>query len=102
MSRKLLVSHKLLSSIALGTMVLGLAAAQPAPAEAGFGVSHVLLISIDGMHALDFANCARGIAGMRPGQNNRKASGRTGGPTGRPNKLSKSRDSPFHELETTG
>src|SRR5215471_9895542 len=25
------------------------------------GVRHVLLISIDGMHALDFANCSKGI-----------------------------------------
>jgi hypothetical protein len=30
-------------------------------------VKHVLLISIDGMHALDFANCARGIAGINGG-----------------------------------
>jgi hypothetical protein len=26
-------------------------------------IKHVLLISIDGMHALDFANCAQGIGG---------------------------------------
>ncbi|HXJ92224.1 MAG TPA: alkaline phosphatase family protein [Terriglobia bacterium] len=30
-------------------------------------VSHVLLISIDGMHALDFINCANGIAGANGG-----------------------------------
>jgi hypothetical protein len=29
---------------------------------------HVLLISIDGMHALDFANCASGVAGVNNGQ----------------------------------
>ncbi|MGA2098596.1 MAG: hypothetical protein ABSH39_20060, partial [Candidatus Acidiferrum sp.] len=30
----------------------------------GWGkVKHVLLISIDGMHAVDFYNCAPGIAG---------------------------------------
>ncbi len=28
---------------------------------------HVLLISIDGMHALDFANCAQGLAGINGG-----------------------------------
>jgi hypothetical protein len=31
------------------------------------GIQHVLLISIDGMHALDFANCAMGIAGINGG-----------------------------------
>src|SRR5262249_54850708 len=32
------------------------------------GIRHVLLLSIDGMHALDFANCAKGIAGVNGGQ----------------------------------
>ncbi len=31
-------------------------------------IQHVLLISIDGMHALDFANCARGIHGINNDQ----------------------------------
>src|SRR5271167_4353461 len=31
------------------------------------GVQHVLLISIDGMHALDFINCANGISGANGG-----------------------------------
>ncbi len=31
-------------------------------------IKHVLLISIDGMHALDFANCANGITGVNGGQ----------------------------------
>ncbi|MGA2574622.1 MAG: alkaline phosphatase family protein [Bryobacteraceae bacterium] len=31
------------------------------------GISHVLLISIDGMHALDYVNCANGIAGVNNG-----------------------------------
>ena len=30
-------------------------------------VEHVLLISIDGMHAVDFANCAAGISGIAGG-----------------------------------
>jgi len=30
------------------------------------GIKHVLLISIDGMHALDFINCAKGINGGAP------------------------------------
>jgi len=31
-------------------------------------IKHVLLISIDGMHAVDFKNCAQGIAGANGGQ----------------------------------
>jgi len=50
-------------------------AAGPAPAQgtnqggkSGTSIQHVLLISIDGMHALDFINCANGIAGANGGQ----------------------------------
>jgi hypothetical protein len=71
MSRKKFLSRKLLSCVALGALSLGLAATGPAPAEAdgeaGGPVQHVLLISIDGMHALDFINCANGIAGLNGG-----------------------------------
>ena len=38
--------------------------------NSGFGhqnIRHVLLISIDGMHALDFINCANGISGANGG-----------------------------------
>ena len=35
--------------------------------HSGLSASHVLLISIDGMHALDFINCANGIAGVNGG-----------------------------------
>ena len=31
-------------------------------------IKHVLLISIDGMHAVDFKNCAEGIAGANGGK----------------------------------
>lgn len=70
MSRKLLVSRKLLSCVAPGALALGLAAAHPATAEAdGDGrVKHVLLISIDGMHSVDFINCANGISGANGGK----------------------------------
>jgi hypothetical protein len=39
--------------------------ARPRPNGRGSGnsISHVLLISVDGMHALDFINCANGISG---------------------------------------
>jgi hypothetical protein len=30
-------------------------------------IDHILLISIDGMHALDFANCASGLGGVNGG-----------------------------------
>ncbi len=31
------------------------------------GIRHVLLISVDGLHALDYANCANGISGVNGG-----------------------------------
>ena len=31
-------------------------------------IRHVLLISVDGMHAIDFRNCATGMAGVKNGQ----------------------------------
>ena len=31
-------------------------------------IRHVLLISVDGMHAVDFRNCAHGVAGVNNGQ----------------------------------
>src|SRR5271154_4837482 len=31
-------------------------------------IKHVLLLSIDGMHAVDFYNCSHGIAGVNSGQ----------------------------------
>jgi hypothetical protein len=64
MSRKEFLSRKLLSCVALGALSLGLASTS---AEADGAVQHVLLISIDGMHALDFINCANGIAGLNGG-----------------------------------
>jgi hypothetical protein len=36
--------------------------------EGGHGIQHVLLISIDGMHAVDFANCATGLPGVNGGE----------------------------------
>src|SRR5215472_16492364 len=32
------------------------------------GFRHVLLISVDGMHALDFRNCANGLSGVNGGK----------------------------------
>ncbi len=55
---------------------LTLSAAGPAAAPAtpqgnvnhNHGIQHVLLVSIDGMHALDFINCANGISTTNGGQ----------------------------------
>ena len=31
-------------------------------------ISHVLLVSIDGMHAVDYLNCSQGVNGVNGGQ----------------------------------
>lgn len=38
------------------------------PDDRGHHIQHVLLVSIDGMHALDFINCSKGISGVNGGQ----------------------------------
>jgi hypothetical protein len=64
--------RKLLGSTAIGAALLFAGGWQPVLADAHnpFGrqaVHHVLLISIDGMHAVDFINCANGISGVNGG-----------------------------------
>ncbi|HLI78630.1 MAG TPA: alkaline phosphatase family protein [Candidatus Binataceae bacterium] len=57
--------------IALGALVLGsmsLASAQAFAKEKRPHIEHVLLISIDGMHALDYLNCSAGVAGVNGGK----------------------------------
>src|SRR5271166_1424045 len=63
-------------SAVLGAGLLAASAGLPAHADGnggggdgggGHGIQHVLLISIDGMHALDFINCAQGISGVNGG-----------------------------------
>jgi predicted AlkP superfamily pyrophosphatase or phosphodiesterase len=49
------MTRKLLAGAAFGALLGAVSAAQAYPA-----VQHVLLISIDGMHAVDFANCSSG------------------------------------------
>lgn len=34
----------------------------------GNGIQHVLLVSIDGMHAVDYLNCSQGVPGVNGGQ----------------------------------
>ena len=59
-------------SAVLGAGLLAVSAGLPAHADGdrgfgGSGIKRVLLISIDGMHALDFINCAAGISGVNGG-----------------------------------
>ena len=58
---------KLLCSAAIGALTLAVSVGA-GRAYNGNYVSHVLLISIDGMHALDFINCASGVAGVNGGK----------------------------------
>ncbi len=58
-----------------GVLSLGLVGATiPVPAQANddwggdHRIKHVLLISIDGMHAVDYINCSRGISGLNGGE----------------------------------
>ncbi|MGA3195074.1 MAG: alkaline phosphatase family protein [Terriglobales bacterium] len=55
------MSHR--RSVPLSLVVCALVCLLPAPAaaQANGKFQHVLLISIDGMHSLDFANCAKGV-----------------------------------------
>ena len=64
-----------MKKLVAAALSLGLAGATvPAPVHANDGwrgntrIKHVLLISIDGMHALDYLNCSRGISGINGGQ----------------------------------
>jgi hypothetical protein len=54
------------AAVALTASTLGIAADRSAAGSVN--IKHVLLLSIDGMHAVDFYNCANGIAGVNGGQ----------------------------------
>lgn len=61
------MSRCLLAGAAVGTAIAGALAGVVTDARADDmhgPVKHVLLISIDGMHALDFINCSNGISGV--------------------------------------
>jgi hypothetical protein len=64
---------KFLEGAAVGAGLLAASAGSPVHADSQEdhnrgGVQRVLLISIDGMHALDFINCAQGISGVNGGK----------------------------------
>ncbi len=55
-------------SVAAGVLATLPASAQSNQPQPGSGaIKHVLLISVDGMHAVDFINCVKGIAGANGG-----------------------------------
>jgi hypothetical protein len=57
-----------LFAIAAAALMLGASAQRSSGDLDDSAVKHVLLISIDGMHALDFKNCSQGIAGVNDGK----------------------------------
>jgi len=59
--------RRILSGFLMAPMAMALLlVAQLSQAEDS-GIKHVLLISIDGMHAVDFLNCSKGIAAVNNG-----------------------------------
>jgi hypothetical protein len=67
------MSQKLKARFALSVLLLASASLVSAGAYAGTGnqslsIDHVLLISVDGMHAVDFANCATGLSRINGGK----------------------------------
>jgi Type I phosphodiesterase / nucleotide pyrophosphatase len=66
--------RRFLEGAAVGAGLLAASAGLPAYADGngdlgfgGRGIKRVLLIRIDGMHAIDFLNCASGLAGVNGG-----------------------------------
>jgi len=55
------VSDRRFLSLGLVTLALMSLFSFTAAAQTSSKIQHVLLISLDGMHALDFANCAKGV-----------------------------------------
>jgi hypothetical protein len=55
------------TALMLGALALGAGVQASATDEHGVHVEHVLLISIDGMHSVDFINCAHGVSSIDGG-----------------------------------
>ena len=66
-----MLTHKTWPALVLAGALAASPAAPSSLDETNFGgrreIKHVLLISIDGMHAVDYLNCANGIAGANGG-----------------------------------
>ena len=65
MKRRKLVLAVIAAAVTLGSSTRGMAA-DTGTVGSGY-IQHVLLLSIDGMHAVDFYNCANGIASINGG-----------------------------------
>ena len=62
------MTRKFRAGVAIGAFLLAAVSIQRAYAGGGNAIQHVLLISIDGMHAVDYANCANGISTKNGGK----------------------------------
>ena len=64
--------RKLSAALLLGGMMLALSLSSYAKdkdkRDGDDKIKHVLLISVDGMHAVDFKNCAKGVSGVNNGE----------------------------------
>lgn len=59
--------HRILSLVLLSSFA-SIAGKAQGHIPGAHGIKHVLLISIDGMHAVDYLNCSTGIAGVNGGE----------------------------------
>jgi Type I phosphodiesterase / nucleotide pyrophosphatase len=59
---------KFIRSLSVGVSALALLLASSAFAQGSGQVKRVLLISVDGMHAVDFVNCAQGVSTVNGGK----------------------------------
>jgi hypothetical protein len=62
------LSRRLRSSMPVSVLVLAASLALSQTPSSSKQIQHVLLISVDGMHAVDFLNCADGISTANNGQ----------------------------------
>lgn len=65
LSRRLRISTPLLALLLAASVAFAQA---PSKSKSQTHIQHVLLISVDGMHAVDFLNCANGISTANNGQ----------------------------------
>src|SRR5262249_15197806 len=62
------MDQKLKARVAIEGLLLALFLLTAGQAGAASpSISHVLLLSVDGMHAVDFANCSTGLSGVNGG-----------------------------------
>jgi hypothetical protein len=67
MRAKRLVMAGVAAAVAMASSTHAMAADSSANSVGSGKIKHVLLLSIDGMHAVDFYNCSHGIAGVNGG-----------------------------------